>query len=324
MNIGPLHAQTPLIESEPLSAKARGKVWLKMESSQPSGSFKLRGIGHACTTHAHRGVKQFVCSSGGNAGMAVAYCGRMLSIPVLVIVPETTSKRAVDMIGREGAELVVHGRSWQEAHEHATQTIGAGCAYIHPFDDPLLWSGHATMIDEVVKQGLEPDAVVVSVGGGGLLCGVAEGLRRNGLGRVPIVAVETIGADSLAASLDRKAHVTLEGISSIATSLGARRVAGAAYTLASTGAVHSVVVSDREAVQACLDFWVDHKVLVEPACGASLSVVYNRIELLANRRNVLVVVCGGTGITMSQLEAWQAELPNQASKRIGAAAGRST
>ena len=312
MNNSPLYAHTPLIESEPLSAKLRGSVWLKMESSQPSGSFKLRGIGHACATHADHGVKQFVSSSGGNAGVAVAYCGRRLSIPVSVIVPETTSARAIEMIGREGADVCVYGRSWQESHERAIQSIGPDSAYIHPFDDPLLWSGHATMIDEVVQQGLEPDVVVISVGGGGLLCGVAEGLRRNGRGTVPIVAVETDGAHSLAASLDRGSQVTLDEISSIATSLGARRVADDAYALALSDTVHSVVVSDYEAVQACLDFQTDHGAVVEPACGASLSVVYNQIEILASCRNILIIVCGGTGVTLSQLEAWRDELPKQA------------
>jgi L-serine/L-threonine ammonia-lyase len=324
MNKSYLHTQTPLIKSEPLSQKLCRSVWLKMESAQPIGSFKLRGIGNACATHVNRGVKQFVCSSGGNAGMAVAYCGRILSIPVSVIVPEATSARAIDMIRREGAVVTVHGCSWQEAHEHAIRSIGPDCAYIHPFDDPLIWSGHATMISEVLQQGLEPDVVVVSVGGGGLLCGVAEGLRCNGMDGVPIVAVETIGAQSLAASLDHGTHVTLDKISSIATSLGARRVADAAYKFATAGAVHSVVVSDYEAVEACLDFQTDHGVVVEPACGAALSVVYNQIEILAKYGNILVVVCGGAGVTLSQLKTWHRELPNQAFERTGDNAGRPT
>ena len=304
-----LHIETPLIESAPLSAKSGRSVWLKMDALQPSGSFKLRGIGHACATYAQRGAKRFLCSSGGNAGIAVAYCGRKLGIPVMVIVPETTSERSIHAIRQEGADVTVYGQSWQESHEYAVRTSDPGSAYIHPFDDPLLWTGHATMIDEVLQQGFVPDEVVLSVGGGGLLCGVAEGLRRNGMGGVPIVAVETSGADSLAASLDRGAHVTLQRISSIATSLGARRVAEAAYTIASSGAVHSVVVSDRDAVRACLDFRRDHGVLVEPACGASLSVVYNRNAALATGGRILVVVCGGTTVTMAQLEAWQRELP---------------
>jgi len=180
------------------------------------------------------------------------------------------------------------------------------------------------MISEVLQQGLEPDVVVVSVGGGGLLCGVAEGLRCNGMDGVPIVAVETIGAQSLAASLDHGTHVTLDRISSIATSLGARRVADAAYKLAIAGDVHSVVVSDYEAVEACLDFQTDHGVVVEPACGAALSVVYNQIEILAKYGNILVIVCGGAGVTLSQLKTWHRELPNQAFERTGDNAGRPT
>ena len=324
MHADALHIETPLIESAPLSARSGGSVWLKMEALQPSGSFKLRGVGHACATYAQRGARQFLCSSGGNAGMAVAYCGRELGIPVAVIVPETTSARSIHAIRQKGADVTVYGQSWQESHEYAVRMSGPGCAYIHPFEDPLLWTGHATMIDEVLKQGFVPDEVVLSVGGGGLLCGVAEGLCRNGMDGVPIVAVETVGADSLGASLHRGAHVTLPSISSIATSLGARRVADAAYTIASSGAVRSVVVSDCDAVRACLDFREDHGVLVEPACGASLSVVYNRNEALATSGRILVIVCGGAGVTMAQLETWYRELSNQASERTSDSAGRST
>lgn len=324
MKYTPLHVETPLVESHPLSQRLGCSVWLKMEALQPSGSFKLRGIGHACAMYAQRGARRFVCSSGGNAGLAVAYCGRRMDIPVTVIVPESTTTRAIDRIRGEGAEVAVHGRSWQESHEHAIETAGSDAAYIHPFDDPLLWDGHATMIDEVAQQGLAPDHVVLSVGGGGLLCGVAQGLRRNGMTDVPIIAVETIGAHSLAASLDKGAHVTLDEISSIATSLGARRVAEAAYSLALAGGVESVVVSDLEAVQACLEFRADHELVVEPASGASLALVYGRHDLLADARDVLVIVCGGVGVTLEQLEAWHRELPNQAFEGNGDAAGRST
>jgi L-serine/L-threonine ammonia-lyase len=147
MKYTPLHIETPLVESHPLSQCLGCSVWLKMEALQPSDSFKLRGIGHACAMHAQRGVRRFVCSSGGNAGLAVAYCGRRMDIPVTVIVPDTTTTRAIDRIRGEGAEVVIHGRSWQESHEHAIETAGSDVAYIHPFDDPLLWDGHSTMID---------------------------------------------------------------------------------------------------------------------------------------------------------------------------------
>jgi L-serine/L-threonine ammonia-lyase len=306
-----LHIETPLVESVPLCRKVEGRVWLKMESMQPSGSFKLRGIGNACRTHAAKGAKGFLCSSGGNAGIAVAYAGRKLGLPVTVVVPETTSARAIELIEQEAARVVVRGASWQEAHEYASEGLEDGWAYIHPFDDPLLWSGHATIIDETVRQGVRPDAVVVSVGGGGLLCGVIQGLRRNGLPSVPIIAVETEGAASLSKSLRLNRNTALEEITSIATSLGAKKVADTAFVSAVEHGVLSQVVSDTQAVSACLQFARDHRILVEPACGASLAVVYEPVESLKGKRSILVVVCGGAGVTIQQLEHWSAALQGE-------------
>jgi L-serine/L-threonine ammonia-lyase len=197
----PLHIETPLIESRALSGCAQRRVWLKMEALQPPGSFKLRGIGHACQEYVRRGAARFLSSSDGNAGMAVAYAGRQLGVPVTVVVPETTSDYARELLRREAAEVIVHGRSWQEANKYAQSLIGSNDAFLHPFDDQLLWEGHASMIDEVARAGWRPDAVVLSVGGGGLLCGVVEGLQRNGWRDTPVIAVETHGTDSLAQSL---------------------------------------------------------------------------------------------------------------------------
>ena len=296
-----LHIETPLIESLPLSRMAGGRVWLKMESMQPSGSFKLRGIGNACLTHAAAGARQFLSSSGGNAGIAVAYAGRQLGIPVTVVVPETTSSRSIELIAQESARIVVAGASWQEAHAHAVQMLAPGLVYIHPFDDPLLWTGHAGMIDETLRQGVTPDAVVLSVGGGGLLCGVIEGLVRNGLSAIPVIAVETHGAASLAASIRENKHTSVDEITSIATSLGAKKVAEQAFAHTLRYNVHSHMVSDGQALDACRRFARDHRVLVEPACGAALAVVYEPPDILKAGRDILVVVCGGAGITLQHI-----------------------
>ncbi|WP_298960414.1 pyridoxal-phosphate dependent enzyme [uncultured Methylobacterium sp.] len=302
----PLHIATPLIESRPLSLAAGCEVWAKMEALQPSGSFKIRGIGAACAHHAAHGKRRFVSSSGGNAGLAVAYAGRRLGIPVTVVVPETTSATARELIAREEADLVVHGASWQEANARALALVDAETAFLHPFDDPLLWAGHASMIDEAVAAGLPFDAVVVSVGGGGLMAGVAEGLARHGRTAVPIVAVETEGAASLAAAIRAGAPVELPAITSLATSLGAKRVCDRAFRLTRTRPVHSVTVTDGAAVAACTRFLADHRVLVEPACGAALAVLYDRHEILAPFRRVLAIACGGATATVGQLQAWQA------------------
>jgi L-serine/L-threonine ammonia-lyase len=300
-----LHIETPLLPSNAL-ATADQAVWLKMEALQPSGSFKMRGIGHACETYAARGARRFISSSGGTAGIAAACAGRRLSLPVLVVVPETTSERARALMRRENAEVLVHGASFQEANALALSMVGEHDAFIHPFDDPLLWTGHASMIDEVARTGLRPDAVVLSVGGGGLLSGVVEGMQRHGWHDVPVIAVETEGADSLAQAMAAGALVELPRIASIATSLGARRVSGQALALTRRHPVRSVVVSDAAAVAACMRFMDDHRVVVEPACGASLAAVYDHHRALAGCARVLVIVCGGVTATVAQLHAWAA------------------
>ena len=312
-----LHIDTPLLVSSAFPSRSGRGVWLKMEALQPSGSFKLRGIGHACETHAARGARRIVASSGGNAGLAAAYAGRQLGLPTLVVVPETTSARARALLAREGAEVCVHGLSFQEANAHAQSLLGPQDAFIHPFDDPLLWEGHAGMIDEVARDGawrhhalrpVRPDAVVLAVGGGGLLCGVVAGLRRQGWIDTPVFAVETAGADSYARSLAAGERVELPAIASIATSLGARKVSEHAFDLARTHPITPVVVTDRDAVAACLRFMDDHRVVVEPACGAALALAYQADGPLAAFDDVLVIVCGGATATVAQLQAWDAQL----------------
>jgi L-serine/L-threonine ammonia-lyase len=299
-----LHIDTPLLESQPLSQALGRRVLLKMDALQPPGSFKIRGIGYACEQHAKHGKRRFVSSSGGNAGIAVAYAGRALSVPVTVVVPQSTGERAKELIAMQNAEVIVHGATWQEANAHAQELLGPDDAFIHPFDDPLLWHGHASMIDEVVRAGVTFDAVVLSVGGGGLMSGAIEGLKRNGLGHIPLIAVETEGASSLAQSVRAGKRIELPGITSVATSLGAKQVCEQAFTLTQTHPVECVVVSDAEAVAASRRFVDDHRVLVEPACGASLALTYGRTEALQRFETVLVIVCGGAGTTIEQLDAW--------------------
>ena len=299
-----IHIQTPLIKSLSFSENLNANVWLKMEALQPCGSFKLRGIGFACNHYVTEGATGFISSSGGNAGLAVAYAGRCLSVPVIVVVPQTTKQQAIALIEREGAKVIVHGKAWLDAHQYALTLVDQQTIYIHPFDNPLLWSGHASLIDEVKAQGVKPDMIVLSVGGGGLLSGVVQGLQDNQWQDIPILAVETRGADSLAICKLSGEHQRLTSISSIATSLGATQIADKAFQLLSEHPIYSHVVSDRQAVVGCLKFLDDHRVLVEPACGASLSAVYEGADVLKDKANILIVVCGGVGATVKQLNQW--------------------
>ncbi|PAT41630.1 serine dehydratase [Vandammella animalimorsus] len=304
----PLHIATPLLASPALSAAAGREVWLKLEAAQPPGSFKIRGVGLACETHARAGKRRLLSSSGGNAGMAVAYAGQRLGLPVTVVVPHTTSAHARQAIAQYGAEVVVHGRAWDEAHALAQSLLDGHTAFIHPFDDPLLWQGHASLIDEVAAAGLRPDAVLLAVGGGGLLAGVAEGLRRHGWDGVTLIAAETAGAHAYAQALQQGQAAALPAITSLATSLGARQVCAQALAVARQQPVRSSVVSDAQAVAACLRFLDEHRILTEPACGAALAPLYAAAPVLHDCQRLLVVVCGGATCTLAQLQAWHADL----------------
>jgi len=301
-----LHVKTPLWESPPLSAALGAPVLLKMEAFQPVGSFKARAMGAACQARAAEGATSLICASGGNAGYAVAWAGRRLGLPVTVVVMEMATPRARELIQREGATLRVHGRSFEDAQAEALRLAReTGAGYVHPFDDEAAWRGTATLVPELVEAGCpKPGAVVLSVGGGGLLVGMVNGLRAAGWGDVPILAAETRGADSFAASVQAGAVVTLPAITSIAATLAARRVAARALELTREHPITSWVVSDRETVDACLRFADDHRVLVEPACGAALAPVYAGAEPLRGKAPVLVIVCGGAGVTRAQMEEW--------------------
>ncbi|KAM5194201.1 L-serine dehydratase/L-threonine deaminase [Mantella aurantiaca] len=310
--ISSLHLNTPLRDSVPLSKLAGTKVYLKLDNAQPTGSFKIRGIGHLCKTWAERGCTHFVCSSGGNAGLAAAYSARMLSIPATILVPTTTPAFTIQRVKDEGATVYVVGEMLDETIEHAKELVNnnPGWVYIPPFDDPLIWEGHTSLVKEI-KGSLpsKPGAIALSVGGGGMLCGVVQGLREVGWDDVPIIALETKGAHSLNAALEAGKLVTLPEISSVAKTLGAKTVGAQTLKVALEHPVFSEVISDQEAVMAIERFLDDEKMLVEPACGAALTAVYSNVfgklqkegKLSQGLSSLVIIVCGGNNITLTQL-----------------------
>lgn len=302
-----LFIPTPLVEASELSPSVQSRVFLKMEALQPSGSFKNRGIGVLCTHYAQKQhASLFVTSSGGNAGLAVAYSGRLLQIPVKVVVPQTTASLMVQKIQREGAEVMIHGPDWDSAHALAkTLSQESGCFYIPPFDHPLIWQGHASMMHEMRNQGFKPDAIVLAVGGGGLLCGVLQGMHDLGWDKVPVYTAETEGAASFAQSVEAGRLVTLDKIATLATSLGAKTVARKALEWSLVHPIHPGIVSDKEAIYACLKFADQQRLLVEPACGAALALLEKPFLTREGYSKILVIVCGGSGVTRALLEEWR-------------------
>lgn len=301
----PLHSRTPLWRSEPLSAALGEDVWMKMDCFQPVGSFKIRGLGRLCQSAVAEGVERIVTSSGGNAGYATAFAARSLGVPATIVVPQSTPEYMRARIRSVGAEVLEHGAEWDDAHAHASTLASERSeGYIHPFDHPVIWDGHASLIEEAAEQGPRPGIVVVAVGGGGLLCGILEGLHRVGWEDVPVVAVETEGAASFHASAQAGSLVTLDAIRSLATTLGARTVTSRLLSWKQDHDIGHLLVTDRQAVNGCLRYLDDHRVLVEPACGAALAAVYDRCELLGGRGPVLVEICGGAGVSLELLQAW--------------------
>ena len=256
VDVPALHARTPLIKSTPLSRVVGRDVHLKLESVQPSGSFKLRGIGRACALAVKRdGAPLLVSSSGGNAGLAVATVGGQLGMGVSVIVPETTKPLVIAKLESLGASVTIHGKNWNAADALARERVqesNGKAAYVSPYDNPLLWTGHSTLVDEIDQQLDETaGAIVLSVGGGGLLCGVLEGCSRRQLS-TKVICTETDGDSCFQQSLEAQEPVTLPGIDSIATSLGATSCTPVALDRAKShqGGFQAKACTDAEAVDA--------------------------------------------------------------------------
>ncbi len=294
-----LHIQTPTILSPTLTRQSSREIWFKLENLQPSGSFKLRGIGALCQKLAHQGCTELVSSSGGNAGYSAAWAARELNLPIRVFLPVSTPQTIQQAMADLGAQLSLAGSVWDEAHAAATDYTHSrpGAALVHPFDEPEIWQGHATMIRESAAQMPQPDAVVLSVGGGGLLAGVLEGMHQVGWQNVPVWAVETEGAASYHQALAAGQPVRLEQITSIARTLGARQVCDQAFAWSQRHQIESVLVSDDDALAACKQFASEQRMLVEPACGAALSLVYHHQRVLPEQiKRVFVIVCGGIAV----------------------------
>ena len=304
-----LYHATPLQHSTLLNARLGKKIYFKMECYQPTRSFKLRGMDELVRVATSKGKQQFVASSGGNAGYSLAYACKRYGAALKVFVPIPTPAHMVELIRGEGADVELVGQAWDDANMAALAYAEAtGANYVSPFDDALLWQGHARMIAECAETIGEPDLVVLSVGGGGLLCGVLEGMAAVGWKNTEVLAVETEGAASYAAALAVGRPVEIDKIDTIARSLGARKVCDASIAWTQHYKIRSGLVKDVDALRACIDFADAFQVLVEPACGATLAAAFQRPELLGDAQRVLMIACGGATMDTQQLRLLSAKL----------------
>ncbi|RFU78820.1 serine family amino acid catabolism-related [Trichoderma arundinaceum] len=341
------YIETPLIKSTTLSEAAGCNVFLKLENLQPSGSFKSRGIGNymvaKLTSQGGDARKaHFYCSSGGNAGLACVHAAITLGSRATIVVPLSTSPYMMDKLRQAGAtDVIQKGLSWQEADDYLTGTLmeearakGDVAIYVPPFNAQEVWDGNAGISHEIARQiptltkhypvsidGVSDDdatarignvdAIICSVGGGGLLSGIMQGLDALSMNQTRVIAVETLGADSLYQAVQKRELVTLPAITSLATTLGARTVCKRAFEYGLREQVSPVVVSDADAIAACKRFASEDRFLVELSCAVCPAVVYGgKLKELVpglNRNSVIVIViCGGANISYEILEQYTA------------------
>lgn len=301
-----IYTPTPLLRSPPLSALSGRNIYLKYEVLQPSGSFKDRGIGALCEFYANQSVLRFISSSGGNAGIAVAYASQILQIPATIILPSTTPNIIIDKLDLLKATVIIQGDNWNESDKIAQDMAKIpDVAYIPPFNHPVIWAGYESIITELQATGIKPDAIIVSVGGGGLFSGLVQGLDKIGWQDVALITAETQGAASFAAAMQAHKRVILDHINTVATTLGAKQICERAFALAQTHQVYPQILTDQAVIQACLRFSNDHRILVEPACAAALAVIYEQHEILKKFHNIVVILCGGSGVSVDLLEQWK-------------------
>jgi len=281
--------QTPLWK---LPGRALGvdcaEVWLKLEHLQTGGSFKARGMLNRLLSHPipPSGV---IVASGGNAGIATAAAARELGVPCEVFVPEISSPAKRARLAVLGAQVVVGGASYAEALQAClARQQETGALLTHAYDQPEVLVGAGTMALEIEQQGGLPDSVLVSVGGGGLIGGVASWFGQ----RSRVVALEPELAPGLfrAREAGEPVDVAVSGIA--ADSLGARRIGSLAWEITQAHVRDALLLTDESIRAAQLWLWKELKLAVEPAAALPLAALHSRRYVPQPGETVCLVICG--------------------------------
>jgi len=271
------------------------RIWFKCEWLQHTGSFKARGAFNRVLGAVESGELDpkvgVVAASGGNAGLAVAYAAATIGVPAEIWVPTTAPAVKVARLRALGATVVGHGEEYAEAYEGAVvRAVETGAVYCHAYDHVHMAAGAGTIGLELLEQvsgGF--DTVVVAVGGGGLMSGVAASLEPAG---VRVVAAEPVAAPTLRAALEAGAPVDVSVSGVAADSLGARRVGEIAFALANRTGVVSVLVDDADIVAARRDLWQRQHIVVEHGAAAAWAALSAGAYQPEPDERVVVVLCG--------------------------------
>lgn len=271
-----------------------GQGWFKLEYLQHTGSFKARGAFNRILNASEEGALDpdvgIVVASGGNAGLANAFAARTLGVPATVFVPENAPVVKVERLRTYGAQVVLRGSEYATAYEAAVEHAAtAGAVYCHAYDQPAIVAGAGTLALELLDDlPAGVDTVILAVGGGGLMAGVAA--ATEGLAQVVGVEPETVPTLHTALAEGGPTDVEVSGVA--ADSLGARRLGDIAYGVATRTGVQSVLVSDADVVAARRLLWAEHRIVVEHGAAAAMAALTSGAYRPGAGERVAVVLCG--------------------------------
>jgi threonine dehydratase len=294
--------RTPLVSSQTLSRRLGVPVSFKVETLQKTGSFKARGATNAVRQlSAEQRRRGIVTISAGNHAQAVAFAAGAEGIPCVVVMPAQASQSKADATRGFGAEVILHGGVHEAFARYESLQRERGLIPLHPFDDPAVIAGQGTVGVEVLEDAPDASLIVVPIGGGGLITGVAVAARGMG-SRARIIGVEPEGSAAMRRALDASRPVRLERVESIADGLGAPAVSERTLRLVQALVDDVVLVSDEAIIDAMRWLLERAKLLVEPAGAAGLAAVLTTLE--PPTTGSVVVVLSGGNVDLARLKAW--------------------
>jgi threonine dehydratase len=298
------HARrTPLLTSRLLSEETGFDVRLKAELFQRTGSYKIRGpivkLARLSDGERARGV---VCSSAGNHAQGVALAAALLGVRAVVVMAENATPSKVEATRGYGAEVVLHGTIWDEADTKARELVESrGLTYVHPFDDVDLISGQGTVGIEVLEDWPEVELIVVPIGGGGLIAGIATAVKRE-RPDVHVVGVESADGPAMKTSVERSELVTLDRVDTIIDGLRVKRVGETTFQLVRRFVDEIVVVSDEWIFENVLWTMAHTKLVAEGAAAATVAALRGGQVEAPSGTKVVCVLSGGN-LDLAQLRA---------------------
>ena len=292
--VAPHTYRTPLLTSRTLSEVSGFDVRLKAEMFQRTGSYKIRGPLNKLTklTDEER-TRGVVCSSAGNHAQGLALAARIYGIPAVVVMAENATPSKVAATRGYGAEVVQYGSIWDEANEKATQLVRERrLTYVHPFDDLDLIAGQGTVGLEILRDWPDVDVIVVPIGGGGLISGIAMAAKAI-KPAVRIIGVESSGAPGMRDSVAAGRVVTLDRVDCIIDGLRVKRVGETTFEVVRRVVDEIVTLPDEQIFEAMIWTMSRAKLVVEGAAAASVGALLQGLITVPPGSKVACVLSGG-------------------------------